>query len=132
LRAIPLHAGAQSKGDAMNKVIVILLAAVFAAAGLTAQKATAQEKEAKKAVAAAKGTKVHGVIIRIDKDASTMDVKATAGKETRVYYSEATKWTRLTKPADMSIFKENVTVTCAGKYDEEGKFRATQCDLRHE
>ena len=131
-RGIPLHAGAQSKGDAMNKLIAILLAAVFAAAGLTALKATAQEKEVKKAAAAAKEAHWHGVIIRIDKDASTMDVKATAGKEKRIYYDSSTKWTRLTKPADMSIFKENVTVTCVGKYDEKGQFHATQCDLRHE
>ncbi len=119
----------------MNKVIVILLAALFAAAGFNPSKAMAQEQEvkkaAKKAGAAMKGTKVHGVIIRMDKDAMTLDVKATAGKETRVYYSEATKWTRLTKPADMSIFKENVTVTCVGKYEED-KFHATQCDFRHE
>jgi len=36
----------------MNKVIVVLLAAVFAAAGLTSQKATAQEKQEKTAPAA--------------------------------------------------------------------------------
>lgn len=116
----------------MNKVIVILLAAVFAAAGLTATKATAQEKEVKKAVAAAKEAKWHGVIIRMDKDASTLDVKQTAGKEKRIYYDSLTKWTERTKPSDISKFKENVTVTCVGKYDEEGKFRATQIDLRHE
>jgi len=120
----------------MNKVIVILLAALFAAAGFTAQKATAQEQEvkkaAKKAGAAAKEAKWHGVIIRIDKDASTLDVKQTAGKEKRIYYDSSTKWTERTKPSDMSKFKENVTVTCVGKYDEENKFRATQIDLRHE
>jgi len=116
----------------MNRLIVVLLAAVFAAAGLTAQKATGQEKEVKKAAAAAKTARWHGVIIRIDKDASTIDVKATAGTEKRIYYSESTKWTRLTKPADMSILKEGVTVSCVGKYDEKGEFRATQIDLRHE
>ena len=116
----------------MKKFIVLLLAAVFAAAGLTAQKATAQEKEVKKAVAGAKAARWHGVIIRMDKDASTLDVKATAGQEKRIYYDSATKWTRLTKPADMSIFKENVTVSCVGKYDEKGEFHATQIDLRHE
>lgn len=112
----------------MNKVIVILLAAVFAAAGLTAQKATAQEKKA----AAEKQARWHGVIIRMDKDASTLDVKATAGQEKRIYYDSSTKWTRLTKPAEMSIFKEGVTVTCVGKYNEKNEFHATQCDLRHE
>jgi hypothetical protein len=116
----------------MNKVIVILLAAVFAAAGLTSQKAMAQEKEGKKAAAAMKTARWHGVIIRMDKDASTLDVKQAAGKEKRIYYDSSTTWTRLTKPADMSIFKEGVTVTCAGKYDEKGEFHATQIDLRHE
>jgi hypothetical protein len=116
----------------MNKVIVILLAAVFAAAGLTATKATAQEKEVKKAAAAAKTARWHGVIIRMDKDASTLDVKATAGQEKRIHYSDATKWTERTKPSDISKFKENVTVSCVGKYDEKGEFQATQIDLRHE
>jgi hypothetical protein len=118
----------------MNRLIVILLAAMFAAAGLMAPKATAQEVEAKKAkaAAAAKTARWHGVIIRIDKDASTMDVKATAGQEKRIYYDDSTKWTRLTKPADMTVFKEGVTITCVGKYNEKNEFHATQCDLRHE
>jgi len=116
----------------MKKLIVILLAAMFAAAGLTAQKATAQETEVKKAAAAAKAARWHGVIIRMDKDASTMDVKATAGQEKRIYYDSSTKWSERTKPADMSKFKENVTVTCVGKYDDKGEFHATQIDLRHE
>jgi len=125
--AIPLHAGAQSKEDAMNKVIVILLAAVFAAAGLTTQKVTAQEKQEKTTVA--KPARWHGHIIRMDKDLSTLDVRRQ-GIEKRIYYDSSTKWTQAGKTIDMSGFKEEDDVICIGTYDEKGKFHATQIDLR--
>jgi hypothetical protein len=115
----------------MNKVIVILLAAVFAAAGLTTQKATAQETQQQKA-AAAKHARWHGIIIRMDKDQSTLDVRTAAGAEKRIYYDSSTKWSERSKPSDMSKFKENDTVLCIGTVDEQGKFHAIQIDLRHE
>ena len=111
----------------MNKVIVILLAAVFAAAGLTTQKVTAQEKQEKTTVA--KPARWHGHIIRMDKDLSTLDVRRQ-GIEKRIYYDSSTKWTQAGKTIDMSGFKEEDDVICIGTYDEKGKFHATQIDLR--
>jgi len=112
----------------MNKVIVILLAALFAAAGLTTQKATAQEKQEKTA-AAVKAARWHGRIVRMDKDLSTLDVRRQ-GIEKRIYFDNSTKWTQAGKVIEMSGFKEEDDVICTGTYDEKGKFHATQIDLR--
>jgi Ni/Co efflux regulator RcnB len=114
----------------MNKVIVILLAAVFAAAGLTTQKATAQETQEKKEkpAAAAKEARWHGLIIRMNKDASILDVRK-GNVEKRIHYDSATKWTEGTKYIEMSEFKEGNDVICFGTYDEKGEFHATRIDL---
>ena len=112
----------------MNKVIVILLAAVFAAAGLTTQKATAQETQEKKATAV-KAARWHGRIVRINKDQSTLDVRRQGIMKT-IYYDSSTKWTQGGKILEMSGFKEEDDVICTGTYDEKGKFHATQIDLR--
>jgi len=113
----------------MNKVMVILLAAVFVAAGLTTQKATAQEKQEKKMSAATKQARWHGRIVRMGKDQSTMDVRRQ-GIEKTIYFDSSTKWTEGTKPAEMSEFKEGTDVICLGTYDEKGNFHATRVDLR--
>lgn len=115
----------------MNKVMAILLAAVFAVAGLATQKATAQEKQAKKAktAAAAKEARWHGVIVNMNKDKSTLEVrKGTIGKT--IYYDDSTKWTEGKKAIEMSEFKDGADVICIGKYDEKGEFHATRVDLR--
>jgi hypothetical protein len=115
----------------MNKVMVILLAAVFAAAGLTTQKATAQEKEGKseKTAAAPKEARWHGLIIRMDKDTSTLDVsKGDVVK--RIHYDSSTQWTEGTKTIEMSEFKESADVICLGTYDAKGEFHATRIQLQ--
>jgi Ni/Co efflux regulator RcnB len=112
----------------MNKVIVILLAAVFAAAGLTTQKATAQEKQEKTATAV-KAARWHGRIVRMNKDLSTLDVRRQ-GIEKTIYYDSSTRWTHGMKALEMSEFKEEDDVICLGTYDEKGKFHATRIDLR--
>jgi Ni/Co efflux regulator RcnB len=112
----------------MNKVIVVLLAALFAAAGLTRQKATAQEKQEKTAPAA-KRARWHGRIVRINKDLSTLDVRRQ-GIEKKIYYDSSTKWTQGGNDVKMSRFKEEEDVICLGTYDEMGKFHATQIELQ--
>jgi Ni/Co efflux regulator RcnB len=113
----------------MSKVMVIVLAVVFAAAGLTTQKATAQEtQEKEKTAAAAKEARWHGLIIRMDKDASTFDVRKDNVMK-RIHYDKSTKWTEGTKYIDMSEFKEGNDVICFGTYDEKGEFHATRIDL---
>jgi Cu/Ag efflux protein CusF len=110
----------------MRKVIVILLFAAFAVAGLALSIALAQEK----APAAAKESRWHGIIIRIDKDASTMDVRR-GNVERKIHWDSSTKWTEGTKVIDMSEIKEGADVICLGTYPSGSVvMNATRIDLR--
>jgi len=113
----------------MNRVIVILLAALFAGAGLAVPKATAQEQPEKKTAAAPKEARWHGRIVRIDKDQSTLEVRRQGITKT-IHYDSSTKWTEGTKAVEMGELKEEADVICLGTYDEKGKFHATRIDLR--
>jgi hypothetical protein len=112
--------------------MVILLAAVFAAAGLTTQKAMAQENQGSKEQAAApKGQlRWHGEIVRMGTDQSTLDVRRGTITKT-IYYDSSTKWTEGTKAVEMSQFKEGADVVCWGTSDAKGNIHATKIDLRH-
>jgi hypothetical protein len=111
----------------MRKVIVILLFAVFAVVGLASHNAVAngQEKEA----AGPKQGRWHGMIVRMDKEASTLDVRKDNTVK-RIYYDSSTKWTEGTKIIEMSEFKENMDVICLGTYDEKGHLHATRIQLQ--
>ena len=112
----------------MRKVIVTLLFAAFAVVGLASLKAVAGGQEAP--AAAPKESRWHGQIIRIDKDASTMDVrKGTVEK--KIHFDSSTKWTQGTKVVDMSEFKEGADVICLGTYPKGSVvMNATRIDLR--
>jgi Ni/Co efflux regulator RcnB len=112
----------------MNKWIVILLATVFAVAGLATQKATAQTQPEQKPAVAAQQARWHGRIVRMDKDQSTLDVRRKNVTK-RIYYDSSTKWISGKNPAQMSDFKEDSDVICLGTYGEKGKFMATSIDL---
>ncbi len=114
----------------MRKVSTMVLIAVFAAIGLAAQ-TMAQEKKEK----AAKEARWSGMIVRSDKDASTLTVrKRGTNVEKIVHYDSSTKWTRQegkeVKPIEMSEVKDGERVICIGSYDEKGEFHATRVDLR--
>ncbi len=108
--------------------MIMLLAGIFASAGLTAQKAMAKEK---KAAATAKELRWHGIIVRINKDESTLDIRR-ANIERKIHFDSSTKWTQGTKAADMTEFKEGSDVICLGSADEKGEFHATRIDLRRQ
>lgn len=113
----------------MKRVVAVLLFAVLAVVGFTPNNAVAKGKE--KMAAAAKQGRWDGHIVRIDKDASTMDVRNAKGIEKRIHWDSSTTWTKLNKPVtDQSMFKEDERVICLGKYDEKGEFNATRIDLR--
>jgi Cu/Ag efflux protein CusF len=117
--------GAESREDTVRKLNVILLFAVFAVVGL-ATIANGQEK----APAAAKEGRWHGIIVRIDKDASTMDVRK-GNIEKKIHWDSSTKWTEGTKVVDMSEFKEGEDVICLGTYPSGSVvMTATRIDLR--
>ena len=112
----------------MRKVVVMLLFAAFAVVGLAQLKTFANAQEA--AAKTTKESRWHGQIIRIDKDASTMDVrKGTIEK--KIHFDSSTKWTEGTKVVDMSEFKEGSDVICLGTYPSGSVvMNATRIDLR--
>lgn len=113
----------------MRKVIVILLFAAFAVAGLAPRNAVANGQE--KATAAKKQLRWDGHIVRIDNDGSFMDVRDRAGVVKRIQWDSSTTWTKLNKPvADHSEFKVEERVICLGKAGEKDTFIATRIDLR--
>lgn len=91
----------------------------------------AQEKQEKKEkpAATAKQARWHGIIVRINTDASTLDVKR-GNAERKIHFDSATQWTKGKEVIEMSQFKEGSDVICLGNFDEKGDFRATRIDLR--
>ncbi len=113
----------------MRKVAVMALAAIFTLLGIAAQATMAQEKKAM--AAQAKEARWSGVIIRSDKDGSTITVRKRGGTvEKIIHYDSSTKWTKGTTALDAGQVKDNDRVICLGKYDEKGTFQATRIDLR--
>jgi hypothetical protein len=112
----------------MKRILTLVLLGVFAAIGFAAQTVTAQQKKEKPAVAA-KEERWHGTLIRVNKDASTLDVRRGTHERT-ISYDSSTKWTMGKKVIEMSELKENAHVLCVGTVDEKGVFHATRVDLR--
>jgi len=113
----------------MRKTIVVLLFAAFALVVLAPQKTYASGQE--KAAASAKQLRWDGHIVRIDNDASYMDVRDKSGTTKRIHWDSSTVWTKLNKKvADHSEFKEEERVICLGTAGEKGEFTATRIDLR--
>jgi Ni/Co efflux regulator RcnB len=112
----------------MKRIIVILLFAAFAVAGLALGSAFANGQG--KAAAAQKESRWHGTIVRINKDASTMDVRK-GNVERTIHFDSSTKWTQGTKVIDVSEFKEGADVICLGTYPSGSVvMNATRIDLR--
>ncbi|HEV8383844.1 MAG TPA: hypothetical protein VGQ11_03155 [Candidatus Acidoferrales bacterium] len=106
----------------MRKIFTILLAIAFVAAGLAAQEKAKKEKSAKE-------YRVSGYIVRTNAAESTLIVKK-GNQEKTVIYNSSTSWTQNSKPAEMSLFKDNENVICFGTYDEKGRLVARRIDLR--
>jgi hypothetical protein len=106
-----------------------LLVAGFMFAAYGARTVVAQEKQ-EKGAAAEKQLRWHGVIVRISKDQSSMDVrKGTV--ERKIYFDSSTQWTKGKQVLpDMSQFKEGSDVICLGKADTKGEFHATRVQLQ--
>lgn len=113
----------------MRKVLVLMLLGLLVTIGLAAATAIPQEKK-EKPTATAKEARWHGIIVRISKDASTLDVKR-GNSERKIHFDSSTKWTSGKKDIEMSELKEGSDVICLGKFDEKGQFLATRIDLQH-
>jgi hypothetical protein len=79
---------AHSNEDTRRKAVIILLFVVFAVAGLASLNAVANGKE--KTLGGPKQGRWHGVILRIDKDNSTMDVRK-GNLEKKIHFDSSTK-----------------------------------------
>jgi hypothetical protein len=111
--------------------MVILAFVVVLAASGSAQDQGTKTDESKGKMAAAKVARWHGMIVRSNKDDSTLTVRRQ-NVERKIHYDGSTKWTHLNKPAEMTDFKDGADVICLGSYDEKGEFHATRIDLRRE
>jgi hypothetical protein len=115
------------------RLVTIVLALCFAGILLEAQLMSAGPgKQA--TPAAAKETKWQGTIIHMLKDQSTMDIRggATANDSAmhKVAFDSSTQWTKQSKPAEQSEFKEGEFVIVLGKIDDKGVLHASRIDLR--
>jgi hypothetical protein len=106
-------------------MFTILLAIAFVSVGLAAQEHKATAKKEK----TAKEYRISGYIVRTNAAESTIVVKKGNGEKT-VVYDSSTKWTQNSKPAEMSLFKENENVIVYGTYDGKGRVMARRIDLR--
>ena len=111
----------------MRKILVILLATLFAVIGFSANSAVAKEKKAK--AASAKEYRWSGTVIRASKENSTLTVRK-GNVEKVIHYDASTKWTKGTASAEMSEFTDGSRVICMGMYDDKKEFMASRIDLR--
>lgn len=111
----------------MRKSVVLALLALWVAMGMAVVGTMAQEKQEKKAK-----DRWHGIIVRSNKDNSTLTVRK-GNVEKTVQYDDSTVWTHLNKNAQMSdVMKDGADVICLGSYDDKGVLHATRIDLRRE
>jgi hypothetical protein len=115
------------------RLVTIVLALCFAGMLLEVQPMSA--RPGKQATpAAAKETKWQGTIIHMLKDQSMMDIRggATANDShmLKVAFDSSTQWTKQSKPAEQSEFKEGSFVIVLGKIDDKGILHASRIDLR--
>jgi hypothetical protein len=115
----------------MKKLAVSTVLVLCMLMGLVALGAAQDQEKMKSKMGSAKTARWHGIIIRSNKDESTLTVRRE-GIEKKVQYDSSTKWTRLNKPAEMGEFKDGADVICLGTYDEKGVLHATRIDLRRD
>ena len=94
----------------------------------------APQKAAKKdSTSSARKTQWQGHIIRINKDRSSMSIRGGRSPnntfERLVMFDSATQWTKGTKNADPSEFKEGSFVIVEGNLDKKGMLHADRIDL---
>jgi len=113
----------------MRRAILYMLLAIVAMVVFGSPAAVAQDTKEK--AAAPKGElRWHGVIVRINKDQSTMDVRRHNMVRT-IHFDSSTKWTKAQgkEAATMDEFKEGTDVICLGKTGEKNTFMATEIVL---
>ena len=115
----------------LKKVLILLFAFVVTlplARAVFAQEAAAQAK---------KEARWEGMVIRVDKEHSTLTVRKTSTNlEKTIQYDSATKWVsqyhadKKVNDIDASQVKEEDFVICKGTLDKDGKLHATLISKR--
>lgn len=116
----------------MKKSVVLSLLALVL--GFASFQAKAQETKAGNTIPNTE-TRWHGQVVRVNMDASTVDVRK--GHITRaVHFDSNTKWTK-TDPKTKKVVdispsdvKESDSVICLGKFNDKKEFWAERIDLR--
>lgn len=115
----------------LSLLSVVLAGAVFAVIPASIKLAPA---EAKQAPAAKKERKWQGTVLRINKDASELEIRgginSNASDMLKVAYDKSTEWTKVGKPGQMDEVKEGSFVIVLGQVDDKGVLHATRIDLR--
>ncbi|HEU5335972.1 MAG TPA: hypothetical protein VFU27_08415 [Terriglobales bacterium] len=95
--------------------------------------AAPQKTATHKTAPAARKTQWQGHIIRISKDRSSLSIRGGRSPnetfERMVMLDSATQWTKGTKNADPSEFKEGSFVIVEGNLDKKGMLHADRVDL---
>ena len=116
----------------IKKLLTLLFTSVlaFPLSTVFAPEAGAQDK-------AAKEVRWEGVIIRSDKDKSTLTVRRVGSAlEKTVAYDSSTKWvsqehgSKTVNDIDASQVKDNDRVICEGSWDKDGVLHATLISKR--
>ena len=115
----------------LKKVLILLFAFVVTmplARAVFAQEAAAQAK---------KEARWEGMVVRIDKEHSTLAVRKTGTNiEKTIQYDSSTKWVsqyhadKKINDIDVSQVKEEDYVICKGTMDKDGKLHATLISKR--
>lgn len=117
----------------MRRRLSFVLLAACASILLVAAGIAAQDTNENAGKAASAQARWSGVIVRSNKDTSTLTVRK--GRiEKIIHYDASTKWTQGSKEGvkdiDMSEFKDGSRVICLGQYNDKKEFVATRIDLR--
>ena len=117
------------------KFSVTLLSLVLAGAVFAATPANSRQAETKTAPAAKKQAKWQGTVVRINKDQSQIDLRASGTNQPKnttrkIAYSSSTEWTKQGKPGQQDDIKEGSFIIALGQVDSNGVLQATRIDLR--
>lgn len=112
----------------MNRILLVMLLAVFTFAGFAVRPVAAQDQGKEKA--ASSQTRWSGAIQQMDKENLTLTVRHRDGRTKVIHYTTSTKWTnKAGATVDSTTLKEGDRVVCLGK-NERDKFMAAEVILQ--
>ena len=119
----------------VKKVLTLLFTSVLVF-GLSAPMFAQEGSKPAEGMAAEKA-RAEGIIVRSDKDSSTLTVRnRDTNVEKTVHYDSSTQWTaqehhsKKTNNIDASAVKDGDRVICVGTWDKDGSLRAASISKR--